>query len=399
MYMTNHLLQAAQSVQKFMEFHDTSSWGKRHMQPGISDLVLGNPHEMPLQGMVDSLQKWSVPLNKDWFAYKLSEPNAQAVAAEALRARTAVAFQPEDIALTTGAFGALSTAMHALLEPGDEVIFFTPPWPFYEPIIHSARGVPVKLPIDTESFDIDVDALDAAIAPRTRMVLINTPNNPTGRIYPPAVLEELAEVLTTHSQHQGRPIILLSDEPYARIVFDGRRPISPASYYPHTLISYSYGKITLAPGQRIGYLAASPGFEHRDELRDAIRLAQVTLGWTFPNALLQHAMSDVEQLSIDIPHLQEKRDWMLDELRAMGYDVHTPEATFYLMPRSPLADDMQFIELLAEQDVFVLPGSVFELPGYFRISLTANDEMIERALPAFKTAIDQASRSLVTTGV
>lgn len=399
MYMTDHLKRAAQSAQSFMDFHDTSAWGQRHLQPGVADLVLGNPHEMPLPGMVDSLQKWSVPLNKDWFAYKLSEPDAQSAAAEGLRARTAVAFQPEDIALTTGAFGALSTAMHALLEPGDEVIYFSPPWPFYEPIVHSARGVPVKLGIDPDTFDIDLAALDAAITPRTRMVLVNTPNNPTGRIYPPAVLEEMAEILTAHSTKNGRAILLLSDEPYARIVFDGRRPVSPASFYPNTLISYSYGKITLAPGQRIGYLATSPGMENREELHDTIRLCQITLGWAFPNALLQHALPDIEQLSIDVPHLQEKRDWMLSELRAMGYEAHTPEATFYLMPRSPISDDMRFIEMLAEHDVFVLPGTVFEMPGCFRISLTANDEMIERALPAFKAVMERISGARVPQAV
>jgi aspartate aminotransferase len=162
-------------------------------------------------------------------------------------------------------------------------------------------------------------------------------------------------------------------------------------FYENTLIAYSYGKVLLTPGQRIGYLAISPWAPAREELRAAAMVTQIALGWAFPNAVLQHALADLEGMSIDIGHLQAKRDRVVGALRAMGYSVHVPQGTFYLTPRAPMADDVRFVELLAQENVFVLPGTAFEMPGYFRISLTANDEMIDRSLSGFAAAWDLAN--------
>ncbi len=150
---------------------------------------------------------------------------------------------------------------------------------------------------------------------------------------------------------------------------------------------YTYGKTLLTPGQRIGYIALPPSMQQREQLRPVIFASQLVTGWAFPNALLQHALPDLEKLSIDIEQLQAKRDRLVTALGEMGYELHSPEGTFYLLVRSPLADDMAFCRRLAENSVLVLPGSVFEMPGTFRISLTANDEMINRALPAFAAAL------------
>jgi aspartate aminotransferase len=237
-----------------------------------------------------------------------------------------------------------------------------------------------------------VAAIKAAIGPRTRAIIINSPHNPTGKIYSHATLEGLAGLLTHASAHIGHPIALISDEAYSRIIFDGRAYPSPTAFYPHTFLIYTYGKTLLTPGQRIGYIALPPTMPGREQLRTALFVSQLVTGYAFPNALLQHALRDLEQLSIDIDHLQRKRDRMVAALRDIGYDLHVPEGTFYLLPRSPLADDLAFIELLAEQDIFCLPGTVVELPGYFRISLTANDAMIEQALPGFATALQKATQ-------
>ena len=173
-------------------------------------------------------------------------------------------------------------------------------------------------------------------------------------------------------------------------MFDGRAFHSPTSYYANTLLAYSYGKVLLTPGLRIGFLALPPNMPNREQLRRDILLTQVAGAWQFPNALLQHGLANLDRLSIDLAHLQRKRDRMLQALRAMGYQVHTPEGTFYLLPKSPWADDVAFCELLGEHDVLVLPGSVTEIPGYFRISLTASDEMIDRGLPGFAAALEYA---------
>ena len=186
---------------------------------------------------------------------------------------------------------------------------------------------------------------------------------------------------------------LLSDEAYRRIRFDGRAYPSPAESYPYSLVLYTYAKTLLTPGQRLGYIALSPSMPDREPLRRAIFAAQLMTGWAFPNALLQHALADLDGMSIDVEHLARKRDRLVEALRSMGYEVHSPEGTFYLLPRSPIADDWAFVEGLADLGVMCLPGQVVELPGYFRLSLTASDEMIEKALPIFERAIRRTQRT------
>jgi aspartate aminotransferase len=345
---------------------------------------------MPMDAYVEALQRAVVPRSKDWFAYKWSEPSSQQIVAESLRAKFGIPFEPADIAMTIGGAGAIAVALTAILEDGDEVIFNLPPWFGYEGMVVHNGGVPVKVPVRRDTFDLDLDAIEAAITPKTRMVIINTPCNPTGKIYPAATLERLAAILTAASERNGRTVYLLSDEAYNRIVFDGNEFQTPLAFYPDALLAYSYGKTLLAPGQRIGYLALPPTMKNREPLREAFVAAQFVHGVSFPNALLQHALADLDKLSIDIAHMQRKRDLMVDALREIGYQVHVPEGTFYLLPKSPWEDDWSFVDLLEQHGVFVLPGDILEFPGFFRISLTANDEMIARSLPRFRAAFERA---------
>lgn len=369
------------------DFFVNSTWVQRMNDPGICDFVLGNPHEMPLPGFTAALQKWSRPQNKDWFAYKDSEPEARAAVAAALREQRGVQFAEEDILMTNGAFAGLSVTLAATTDPGEEVVFISPPWFFYESLIAAVGARPVRVHGDPVTFDLDLEAIEQAITPHTRAIIINSPNNPTGKIYPAGTLQQLANLLTAAGARHGRPIYLLSDEAYCRIVYDGREFPSPTAYYPHSFLIYTYGKTLLTPGQRLGYVALPPQLPGREQWRAALFIAQLVTAYAFPNALLQHALSDLEKLSIDIDHLQEKRDWLVRELREMGYALHVPEGTFYLLVRSPEEDDLRFLKRLAEHDVFCLPGSIVECPGHFRISLTANDDMIARALPGFAAAI------------
>ena len=304
-------------------------------QPSVCDFALGNPHDMPLPGLVEALQRWAVPQNKDWFAYKFSEPESQAIVAASLHAWRGIPFEPADIAMTTAGFGALAVGLKAVTDPGDEVIFSLPPWFFYETLCVEAGLVSVKVQHDPATFDLDLRAIEAAITPRTRVVIINTPCNPTGKIYPPATLAELALLLEEASRRNGRTIYILADQPYSRIVFDGQPFYSPTAYYPNTLLAYSYGKVLLAPGQRIGFLALPPTMPEREQVRQSIFVMQGACGHMFPNALLQHALADLDQLSIDIAHLQRKRDRLVEALRGMGYAVHVPEGTFTCCPNRP----------------------------------------------------------------
>ena len=366
---------------------------ERAKTPGMSDFTFGNPQEMPLKAFVDSLQHWSQPQNKDWFAYKMSEDKSRQTIADSLRSARGVPFEPDDIFMTNGGFSAIAISLLTLIDPGDEVIFNTPPWFFYESMIAAAGGKSVRVKVHEGSFDLDLDAIAGAITERTRAIIVNSPNNPTGKIYPPETLQQLANILTEASNRYGQPIYLLSDEAYSRIIFDGRDFPSPTHYYPYSLMLYTYGKVLLTPGQRMGYIALPPTMPERQMLRDVLTNMLVTNGWAFPNALLQHALPDLERLSIDIEHLQVKRDRMVEALSGMGYDVHSPEGTFYLMPRAPIADDRAFWQILADNNILCLPGTVVELPGYFRLSLTASDEMIDRALPGFEKALQMAKKS------
>lgn len=386
-------LGAAQGIQKMagvldpvFRFFTASAYTRRPADPEACDFAVGNPQEMALTGLVEAFQKWSQPQNPHWFGYKDNETASRALVAEALRQWRGVAFEPADIFMTNGAFAALGVALKTLVDPGDEVIFISPPWFFYEAYILTAGGVPVRVKVDAQTFDLDVAAIAAAITPRTRAIIINSPHNPTGRIYPAATLERLARVLTDASTQHGRPIYLLSDEAYSRIVYDGRPYLSPTTFYPYSFLLYTYGKTLLAPGQRMGYIALPPQLPERATLRPLLFLAQIALGYAFPNALLQHALSDLEKLSVDVGRLQQRRDRLVSALRAAGYEVGVPEGTFYLLPRAPMADDWAFVERLAAQHVYCLPGTVVEMPGYFRISFTASDDMVERALPIFAAA-------------
>src|SRR5215216_3589757 len=363
-------------------------------QSGMLDFTFGDPREMPPEAYVSALRTAVTPQHEGWFAYKEYEPAAQEAAAASLGQLTGLPFAPDDMLLTTGGFAALSVGMKAVADPGDEVIYSLPPWFAYETLLVEAGLVPVKVRIDLETLDLDVDAIAAAITPRTRIVIVNTPNNPTGRVYSAKTLTRLATVLEEASARNGRRILLLSDEPYNRIVFSGVRFRTPAEFYPHTLVAYSYGKTLLSPGQRIGYLALPPALPDREELRQFAFGVQVTTGYAIPNAVMQYALPELEQQAFDIERLERRRDLMVDALTGMGYQVHRPEGTFYLFPRSPIADDETFAHLLAEQQILVMPGTMFETPGFFRICLTATEETCERSLPGFAAALAHATATV-----
>lgn len=391
--MNGHQLSG--TIRRILSFEDSllrffteSAWATQDpMDPERADFVAGNPQELAQPAFVDSIQRWAVPQDEHWYAYKFNEPYAQEAAASGLRERRGVPFEAADILLTDGAFAGLLLCIRTVADPGDEVLFLSPPWFFYEALIVGGGAEPVKVRVDMDSWDPDVDAIAAAITPRTRAVLINSPNNPTGRIYPPEVLERLAAVLTEASERNGRPIYLISDEAYSRIVYDDREFRSPTEFYPWSFLIYTYGKQLLTPGQRVGYVALPPTMPDREQVRIALMMGQLAFGGNgVPNAVMQRAMTDFETMSIDLKALEARRDRMVDALRSFGYDLHSPEGTFYLLPRSPIEDDVAFTERLARDKVYVLPGAVVEMPGRFRISLTGNDEMVDRALPIFEAA-------------
>ena len=187
---------------------------QRRVADGAADFMAGNPQELALPGFVAALSRWSVPQDKDWFAYKLMDPRAQEAAARGLGARLGLAFEAADIILARGASGGLALSLHTVVDPGDEVLFVSPPWFFYEAMILAAGATPVRVRVDPDTFDLDLDAIVGAVSAHTRAIILNTPHNPTGKIYPPQMLERLAALLTEASARYGRPIYVLADEAY-----------------------------------------------------------------------------------------------------------------------------------------------------------------------------------------
>lgn len=383
--MTRDRIGAFQASLPFYSWYARSPHGSRVGEPGVIDLLFGNPHDMPISAYVEAIRRHAEPQDPSWYAYMLDHPAATAVVARDLAAHTGLPWRAEDIAMTTGGWGAIALAIRMLTEPGDEVIYNDPPWFFYDILVRGAEAVPIVLTLEAPRFSPDPDQLAAAITPRTRAVLINTPHNPSGRVLDAAELDGVAEVLRDASTRLGRPIYLLSDEAYRLIVLDGRRAASPSEHYEHTLVLYSYGKQLLAPGQRIGYLAMSPRIPDPEPLRAAAMVTRFVNSFGFPNNVLQRALPDFAHLCIELDAIQRRRDRLVLVLADHGYEPTTPEGTFYIMARSPDPDDEAFVAQMAADDLFILPGTTVKMPGWFRISLTASDAMVEAAAERFAT--------------
>ena len=355
---------AHEAFAKVGDFYFTSRYGERRGDATIADFTFGNPHEMPLGGIVEALRQAAIPEDKNWFAYKSSEPEPQEFLAARVSRELGLNFAPEDFALTAGAFAAIMVAFRLLLDAGDEAIFSEPAWFCYEPMLLAADAVPVKVALREPDFDLDLEAIEAAITPRTRLVIVNSPHNPTGRIYDAGTLQLLSAILERASARIGHRIFILSDEPYRRLRFDNRGFVSPAATYPWTLIDYSYGKVLLSPGQRLGYLAISPLMPaaDREALRGVMFSAQMALGWCFPNAIMQYALPALEELTIDQSALARRRDLLVRTLSDAGYGVLQPEGTFYLWSKWPAGDPERLWNALADRDVFVLPRTILNAP-------------------------------------
>jgi aspartate aminotransferase len=356
----------------------------------VCDFALGNPQRMPLRGFVKALRDAATPRTPSWYAYKTNEPNACDVVSGSLKRLTGLEYPLDNIFITNGATGAHLVVMNALLGPGDEVIINTPPWFFYEGMILLSGATPVAVSTVRDTFDLDVQEIERAITDKTRFVIVNSPNNPTGRVYSAETLTRLGHVLERACERVGHPIYLISDEVYRAIVYDGADFCSPAAFYKNTITVYSYGKTLLTPGQRLGYIALSPRIEDVDGLRAILSSSQILSGWAMASALMQHSLPQLEGLSLSLSDLQRRRDRLVSGLRESGYEVHIPEGAFYVTPKTPIEDDVEFCEILAQRGVLCLPGSVVKMNGYLRASITANDEMIERALPIFAAARNRA---------
>ena len=371
-----------------------SGWIRRMFEEGrrlreergaenVYDFSLGNPTEEPPATVLAALCRLAVDTRPGLHGYMPNAgfPEVRARIAEKLRHQAGLPFLAEDVFMTAGASAACNVILRAILDPGDEVIVLRPFFPDYPAYIGNHGGRVVEVDTD-EDFLPRIDRIAAALTPRTRAILINSPNYPTGRIYPGRLLRELDALLLS----RDRSVLTISDEPYREIVFDGQPLPDVASHITNTAICYSWSKSQALAGERIGFLALSPRIVEREPLRAACVYAQRTLGYVNASALWQRLVGDLPDATIDIGGYARKRDRLCGGLERIGYTVARPEGAFYVFPKSPLADDREFTRVLSEHGILAVPGTGFGRPGYFRLSLTATLGTIEGALPGFAAA-------------
>ena len=386
---------------KIRDSIEKASWVRKMFEEGalrkarygpenVFDFSLGNPNLEPpakFKEMLKELASSSSPGMHRYMSNAGLVETRQAVA-DYLSKQNNLAFGPEDIVMTVGAAGAMNVVLKAILNPGDEVIIPAPYFLEYNFYTENYGGIP-KIVTTEPDFSLDISAIEKAIGPNTRAVLINNPNNPTGRVYKKDEMGQLGELLTQYSQRYGEPIYLISDDPYSKIVYNGLVCPSIFDAYGESFLATSFSKDLSLPGERIGYIAVHPHMAEKDIIMEGLILCNRILGFVNAPALMQRLIPFLLGESVDVALYQRKRDIFCKGLEAAGYRFAKPEGTFYLFPETPIPDDVEFVRSLQEENILTVPGRGFGGPGHFRIAYCAEDETIERALPGFARVMEK----------
>ncbi len=364
---------------------------KMHGVDNVYDFSLGNPDVPPpveFQETLERVVREPIP-GKHGYMPNAGYPETRRAVAAMLERVHDVAVTEDCVIMTCGAGGALNVIFHTLLDPGDEVIIPVPCFVEYNFYVDHAGGI-AKWVTMTADFSLDLVAIERAISPRTKAILINSPHNPTGRVYPRETLTRLGGLLHDASKTYGREIYIISDEPYRDIVYDNIEVPSVFAAYEQSIIANSYSKSLSLAGERIGYLAVHPGASERGEIMAGLVFSNRTLGFVNAPALMQRVIARIPDAHVDVSVYERKRNALYEILAEVGYDCILPEGAFYLFPRSPMIDDNVFIQVLKKYRVLAVPGSSFLCPGYFRLAYCVDDRTIERSRPGFRAAYEEA---------
>ncbi|NLE95064.1 MAG: pyridoxal phosphate-dependent aminotransferase [Dehalococcoidia bacterium] len=368
-------------------FEEGNALKALHGADKVCDFSLGNPIVEPPEAFKAEflrLAEHPMPGMHRYMANVGYEETRAAVAHE-LERETGISVASRDVVMTCGASGAMNVVLKTLLDPGDEVVVFAPYFVEFLGYVDNHGGKARVVRCD-KGFLPDLDELAQAIGPRTKAVIVNSPNNPTGVVYPESAVRGLGEVLSRKEAELGTQIYLISDEPYRRILFDGLTPVSVFRHYHNSVVVASHSKDLALPGERIGYAALNPASdEHEDLLAGFIHCNRV-LGFVNAPALMQHLVRNLQSVTVSVPEYEKKRNLLYRELSGMGYNVVRPQGAFYMFPKSPVEDDVEFVRELLSRLILVVPGSGFGVHGHFRISYCVADNTIEMSLEGFRQA-------------
>ncbi len=379
---------------------EKSSWIRKMFEEGIRlkkqfgeenvfDLSLGNPVIEPPDQVQAALVKAAKDISPGLHRYM---PNAglqdvREAIAKTLSNECQLSLSANDLVMVCGAAGGLNITLKTLLDSGDEVLIFAPyfvEYLFYADN-HGGKAVAVKTHDD---FKLDMDALKDALSEKTKAVIVNSPNNPTGVVYSREELKQLAEVLKAHSEKTGKAVYLISDDPYKKITFDGVEAVNILELYENSIYITSHSKDIALPGERIGFVAVHPKCEDAGNLMAGLIFSNRVLGFVNAPALIQRVVKNVQGVTVDVEQYKKKRDFLYGELTRIGYDVVKPQGAFYFFPKSPIDDEVEFVKKLAEKKVLVVPGRGFGCPGYFRISYCLPDSVIEGSIAGFESTFN-----------
>jgi aspartate aminotransferase len=385
--------------QKIKNYMDRASWIRKMFEQGLElkskfgadrvfDFSLGNPNLEPPEEVEQALLQVIRSKAPGKHAYM---PNAglkdtrQAVAGFLSREHNLeVAW--DNVIMTCGAGGGLNVALKTLLDPGDEVIVLTPYFVEYLFYIDNNNGIG-KLVDTNDDFTLNIQAIQRSITPKTKAIIINSPNNPSGRVFGKESLADLGKLLEIANKNNGRTIYILSDEPYSKIVYDDLKVPSIFQAYPCSLVITSYSKDLSLPGERIGFVAVNPRNPHVKDLIDGLTFCNRILGFVNAPALMQRIIPLLQGVSVNVNEYKRKRDLLCKGLAQAGYSFIKPEGAFYLFVKSPNPDDIQFVQELLAHNILGVPGTGFGRPGYFRLAYCVDDRVIEGSLEGFRKAI------------
>ena len=380
--LSQHYIDMTSQKSAIRELFDYGS--KRAKEIGyenVFDYSLGNPSVPAPQEFTDALLDLiqnTDPVALHGYSPSLGIPSVRQAIADSLNRRFDMNFKMEDIFMAVGAAGAIAHAVRAVTVPGDEVITFAPFFPEYYHYVNATGAVLKVVPADITSFQINFDAFEEMITPKTMAVLINTPNNPSGIVYSTATIKRLASILEAKSKEYGHVIYIISDEPYREIVFAGADAPFVARHYDNTIICYSFSKSLSLPGERIGYVAAALIVDMCGQISRGI-------GHNCPPSLIQLAVARVLDMTSDLSVYETNKNILYTELTRIGFDIVEPGGTFYLFPKALEADAGAFCERAKKHDLLLVPSDSFGCPGHFRICYCIPTEKVERSIPVFET--------------